>query len=161
MVEIVKGEKTSNKTLDISKKVLTSLGKDSVVCGDFPPFINNGLKFGMSKAICSLLDRGVGKPEDIDGVAKLGFGLRLSVLGPIEFLDAAGLDTAVRAREYQAKLKNDPSLAPPEILRQMVEAGELGIKAGKGFYDYSSTDTAMLMKERFSKLIDILKTVRS
>ena len=115
----------------------------------------------MSKAIWSLLEQGTAKPEDIDKVAKLGFGLRLSVLGPIEFLDSAGLDTAVRAREYQAMLKDDPSLAPPEILRQKVAAGELGIKAGKGFYDYSSIDTTMLMKEKFSKLIDILKIVRS
>ena len=161
MVEIVKGEKTSKKTLDISERILTSIGKETVVCGDFPPFINNGLRFGMSKAIWSLLERGIAEPEDIDRVAKLGFGLRLSVLGPIEFLDSAGLDTAVRAREYQAELKDDPSLAPPEILRQKVAAGELGIKAGKGFYDYSSIDTTMLMKERFSKLIDILKIVRS
>lgn len=161
MVEIVKGKKTSKKTLDISKKVLTGLGKDPVVCGDFPPFINNGLRFGMTNAIWSLLERGIAKPEDIDRVAKLGFGLRLAVIGPIEFLDAAGLDTAVRAREYQAKLKNDPSLAPPEILKQKVAAGEFGIKTRKGFYDYSSTDTAMLMKERYSKLIDILKILRS
>jgi len=161
MVEIVKGKETTEGALEITKELLTGLGKDPVVCGDFPPFLNNGLRFGMAKVIWQMLEQGIAKPEEIDKVAKLGFGLRLSAFGPIEFLDAAGLDTAVRAREYQAKLKNDPSLAPPDILKQKVAAGALGIKTGKGFYDYSSIDTRQLIRDRYSKLIDILKIIRS
>jgi 3-hydroxyacyl-CoA dehydrogenase len=161
LVEIIKGEKTHEKTIGISLEVLTSLGKCPIICGDFPPFLNNSLRFAMVKTIFSLLDQGIAKPEDIDKVVKLGFGLRLSTFGPVEFMDAAGLDTHVRTREYISKLKNDPSLAPPDILKQKVEAGELGIKSGKGFYDYTSIDAKKLLKDRYSKLIDIVKMIKS
>ena len=137
IVEVVCGEETSTATKAIVFDLLTKIGKKPVPCKDSPGFIHNYVQFAMVKAALELAERQIAEPEDIDTVIKNGFGLRLSSVGPIQFVDMCGLDTILNIQKYMYGITKDPVYQPSESIEERVDKGDLGVKTGRGFYDYS------------------------
>ena len=157
LVDVVKGPRTSKETVETIRALLVKLGKTPVVMKKFiPGYIVNRLQRAMAREIFYLLDHGYASAKDIDTAIKNSLGIRIPVVGVVQRYDFAGLDFAL------AVLKN-PSIhlvsktVIPKTLAHLVRKGHLGVKSGKGFYDYSSKRMSDVLRERDIKLIDTLK----
>jgi 3-hydroxybutyryl-CoA dehydrogenase len=134
LVEIVKGNRTSQETIDLVRAVSTKMGKDTVLCKkDSPGFLVNRILVPALNEAVGLVQEGVADPEDIDKAAKLGLNWPM---GPITLLDYIGLDTALSITQVFMQEFQDSKYRPSPLLREMVRAGRLGRKSGKGFYDW-------------------------
>lgn len=133
LVEMVRGYYTSDDTVERAKAFCKSIGKESVVCKDSPGFITSRLMAPILLEAVRCLQEGVASAEDIDKAMKLAYN---HPIGPFEFLDLVGLDTMVKVLDEMSNTMGSQWLAPP-LMRQLVAAGRLGRKTGKGFYDYS------------------------
>jgi 3-hydroxybutyryl-CoA dehydrogenase len=159
LVEIIKGAKTSEDTIDIAKQFTRTLERVPVVCKDSPGFIGVRLQAALFIEAMSILEQGLASAEDIDTTARMSLGMRLPVVGPLETVDMGGLDTFLYAYDYLHRNMGD-RFRPPNRLRQLVNEGRLGLKTGKGFYKYTTKSAEALMKRRDEWLMDRLKKVR-
>ena len=133
LVEVVRGRKTSDETAAAITKLAEDLGKTPAVANDFPGFVSNRILMPfINEAVWALHD-GVAEAEAIDTIAKLGFA---HPLGPLALADLIGLDTCVAIMEVLQSGLSDDRYAPCPLLREHVEAGQLGRKTGAGFYRY-------------------------
>jgi 3-hydroxyacyl-CoA dehydrogenase len=138
-VEIHRGRRTSDDVVAITRELMVRVGKKPVlVRKEVPGFIINRLTGAMEREIDYLLDEGIVTPEDLDTAVKASYGFRLACLGPMEAEDMIGLDTAARASGNIFKVLSNET-EPSPMLLEKVKKGELGIKAGKGWYDYSGS----------------------
>jgi 3-hydroxybutyryl-CoA dehydrogenase len=160
MVEVVCGEKTSAATKDLVFALLTKIGKKPVSCKDSPGFIHNYVQFAMVKAALELAEREIARPEDIDTVIRNGFGLRLSSVGPIQFVDMCGLDTILNIQKYMYGITNDPVYQPSKSIEELVDKGELGVKTGQGFYDYSENASEEFGEQTNRGVIKVRKALK-
>jgi 3-hydroxybutyryl-CoA dehydrogenase len=159
MVEIICGEQTSSTVKDRAFELLRKAGKYPVFCKDSPGFIHNYVQFAMVKAALDLLQNGVATAEDIDAAIRNGFGLRLSSVGPIQFVDLAGLDTILNVQRYLYSMTKDPLYKPIGVIKEMVDAGDLGVKTGKGFYNYAEDDSKDFVGDTNRNIIKILRAL--
>ncbi|MCL0048627.1 3-hydroxybutyryl-CoA dehydrogenase [Dehalococcoidia bacterium] len=132
-VELVRTIATSEETMDTVTKFSKSLGKEIVIARDTPGFIVNLLLIPFLLDAIRALDNGLASKEDIDTGIRLGLN---HPMGPLTLLDFIGLDTTYYIACAMYEEFKDPKFAPPPLLKQMVTAGWLGRKTGKGFYDY-------------------------
>ena len=136
-VEIHKGKATSADAIERTRALMIKTGKKPVIVHkSVPGFIINRLTGAMEREIDYLLDEGVVTPEDLDTAVKASYGFRLSCLGPMEAEDMIGLDTAARVSGKIFKVLSNRTEASPDLVEK-VNRGELGIKSGKGWYDYA------------------------
>ncbi len=156
LVEIIKGAKTSSGTVELATRVTAKLGKKPVVCKDSPGFIGVRLQAAVFIEAISMLEQGIASAEDIDTAIKMTLGIRLPVIGPLETVDLGGLDTFLFAYDYLHRKLGD-KFQPPDLLRQHVEEGKLGLKTGKGFYEYTTESSEALMKRRDEWILKQLK----
>jgi len=133
LVEVIKGLATSKETFDLTWQLCEKFGKTPAEANDFPGFIANRILLPMINEAVFCLYHGVGKPEDIDTVMRLGAN---HPMGPLALADLIGLDTCLAIMETLYNGFKDSKYRPCPLLRKYVEAGWLGRKTGKGFYDY-------------------------
>ncbi len=132
--EVIRGYHTSDETLEVTKRLLTGMGKQYVVVNDSPGFVANRiLMLTINEAIYVLQER-VASAEDVDRIFKACFGHKM---GPLETADLIGLDTILYSIEVLYESFNDSKYRPCPLLKQMVDAGLYGRKSGQGFYLYS------------------------
>jgi 3-hydroxybutyryl-CoA dehydrogenase len=134
VVEVIKGIRTSEETMQAGVNFVRSIGKEPIrVESDVPGFLLNRINLvGYVEAI-RLLEQGIGTVEDIDKGVRLAFGRRM---GPLETGDMVGLDVSFGALTAIYEESKDIRYYPPQLLRRKVKAGELGRKTGRGWYEY-------------------------
>ena len=135
LVEVIRGLETSDETARAITELATDLGKTPAEARDLPGFVSNRILMPFINEAAYALLEGVAEPEAIDTIAKLGFA---HPMGPLALADLIGLDTCVAIMEVLHAGLGNPKYAPCPLLRQYVQAGRLGRKSGRGFYDYSS-----------------------
>lgn len=133
LVEIVKGESTSDQTVNFVFELAKSLGKIPVKVQDYPGFVANRILMPLINEAINALMEGVATKEDIDNVAKFGLN---HPMGPLELADLIGLDVCLDIMNVLYLDFGDQKYAPSPLLKRMVAAGKLGRKSGEGFYKY-------------------------
>lgn len=135
LVEIVAGQATTQETLEATRALAVRLGKTPVVSQDLPGFISNRVLMPLLNEAMFALYEGVGTRDDIDTVMTLGMR---HPMGPLRLADFIGLDTCLAILEVLHEGFGDPKYRPCPLLRRMVDAGHLGKKSGRGFYEYGT-----------------------
>jgi 3-hydroxybutyryl-CoA dehydrogenase len=136
LCEVVKGLRTSEETLGAAEAWVRSLGKEPIVVRrDVAGFIANRITIPGSLEAVRMVDEGFASPDEIDHAATFGVE---KVPGPLQIMDAAGIDVSFAATMAIYEDTGDPRFYPPPIMRRMKAAGMLGRKTGRGFYDYTS-----------------------
>ena len=133
LVEIIRGLATSQQTYDLTERLSGVLGKTPVESRDFPGFISNRILMPMINEAVYALFEGVGNAKAIDNVMVLGMN---HPMGPLALADFIGLDTCLSIMNVMYKGFGDPKYRPCPLLKQYVDAGYLGRKSGRGFYEY-------------------------
>jgi 3-hydroxybutyryl-CoA dehydrogenase len=134
LLEVVRAEATGDEAIEIGFALGEKLGKTSVAAGDNRGFIVNRLLIPYMLDGIRALEEGVGSIEDIDKAVVAGSG---NPMGPLTLSDFVGLDTLASVADIMVDAYGEPRFSQPETLRRLVEAGHLGRKSGRGFYDYS------------------------
>jgi 3-hydroxybutyryl-CoA dehydrogenase len=133
LVELIRGQSTSAESMRVASDLCTSLGKTAVEAADYPGFIANRILMPMINEAIFVVMEGVGTPEAIDTVMKLGMN---HPMGPLTLADFIGLDICLAILTVLHDGLGDPKYRPCPLLRRMVAAGHLGRKSGQGFYAY-------------------------
>ncbi len=133
LVEVIRALQTSEETAAAIVELARDLGKEPAEARDFPGFVSNRILMPFINEAAFALMEGVAEPEAIDTIAKLGFA---HPMGPLTLADLIGLDTCVAIMEVLQRGLGDPKYAPCPLLRQYVQAGRLGRKSGRGFFEY-------------------------
>ncbi|MDG6985364.1 MAG: 3-hydroxyacyl-CoA dehydrogenase family protein [Nitrososphaerota archaeon] len=136
LIEIIRGKKTSDSTVQKVRDMSAKLGKETVLCKvDSPGFIVNRILVPALNEAVFLVQEGVADPDDIDKAVKLGLNWPM---GPLQLLDYVGLDTTLNITQVFMNEFQDSKYRPSPLLREMVRAGMMGRKSGKGFYEWGS-----------------------
>ncbi len=157
LVEIISTVVTEPIVLADVKELVGRLGKSPVVCGDRAGFIANTLLFGYLNHAVDMFEGHYATREDIDAAMKFGCGYPM---GPLALLDLIGLDTAYEILDTMYRQGRDRLHAPAPILRQMVTAGLLGRKSGRGFYTYQAADSSTVVPDALTPTPDLVATER-
>jgi 3-hydroxybutyryl-CoA dehydrogenase len=163
LVEVIRGEQTSDETAESIYRVTEKLGKVPVmVKKDVPGFASNRLQYAVLREALHLVAEGVVSAEDVDRTLKNGVGFRYPWLGPLETADLGGLDVFHSVARYLLPALSNMQ-ATPEFFDRLVEEGHLGIKSGQGFYDYQGADRDEILRKRdlyFVRQLKLLREVR-
>ena len=151
LVEVIRTVVTEPDVLADVEALLSRLGKSPVVCGDRAGFIANTLLFGYLNHAVSMYEAHYATREDIDAAMRFGCGYPM---GPLALLDLIGLDTAYEILDTMYKQGRDRLHAPAPILKQMVTAGLLGRKSGRGFYTYEAPDSSKVVPDHLTPSAD-------
>jgi 3-hydroxybutyryl-CoA dehydrogenase len=159
-VEVIKSRFTDERTFERAVEIMAGIGKEPVrVLKDIPGFLGNRLQHALQREALSLVESGAAEAQEVDRVVRSGFGLRLALMGPLERADLGGLDVT---REVQKTILPhlDSSTAPSALLEEKIKAGHLGIKTGRGFFDWPKERVERTVRERDRLLLNLIRLVR-
>ena len=157
-VEVTRGEKTSEDTVEKTLSILRQGGKrPAIVNKDVPGQIGIRILYAMIREATWLVENQIASAEDVDNIVKQALGTRLEILGPLELADLSGIDLVEHVSNILYKSLDSSTGAQP-LVRHMVDAGELGVKTGRGFYNWRNGRNAKTtIRERDAHLIRLLK----
>ena len=156
LVEVTRGEETSDDTAEGLMEVSRRLGKKPVlVRRDVPGFVGNRLQFAVVREALHLLSEGVASAEDIDTAMTAGPGIRYGFMGPLRTADLGGLDVFQAISSYLFDALDDGK-GPSPLLEILVKEGKLGAKSGEGFYKYGAEDAPRFLSQRDRALLGML-----
>jgi 3-hydroxybutyryl-CoA dehydrogenase len=157
LVEVIRGEDTSDETMNRTFKLLESVGKHPVrVNKDVPGFVGNRLQHALWREAISIVEQGIADAATVDECIRFGFGLRLPILGPLENADMVGTDLTLAIHNYILRhLESSPEPSP--LLRKKVEQGDLGFKSGHGFQDWPPEEVEKSRKRLQEYLLKVMK----
>ncbi len=135
LVEVIRGQDTSDETTETIVAAAESLGKTAIPAQDYPGFVSNRVLMPMINEAIQCLMEGVADRDGIDGIMKLGMN---HPMGPLQLADFIGLDVCLNILEVLHEGFGDPKYRPCPLLKRMVAAGHLGRKTGRGFYTYDA-----------------------
>ena len=160
LVEIVKGAKTADESAEALRALLVDCGKTPVIVRkDRPGQLGNRLQMALVREAAYMIAEGIASADDVDTVARNGFGLRMPAYGILEHQDIVGLNLGLAVVDYVARdLYNEPRA--PEYFRELVRHGELGASTGKGFYDWAVKSADEVRARRDAFLIEVLRNRR-
>ncbi len=160
LVDVVKGPETSDETVDRVTRLLTRLGKKPVVLEEFIQcYLVNRLQIAIGREVHALLDNGLATPEQLDEAVKASLAPRMAVVGVVQRHDFTGLDVSLAIQKEMAdKLSGVPTY---KTMQRLVDEGHMGVKNGKGFYDYSGKTPQEVLKARDLALLKIFKETAS
>ncbi len=148
LIEVIRGYSTSNEVCSLIMETSKKLNKIPTEVNDYPGFVANKILMPMINEAIITLHEGTAGVEEIDTVMKLGMA---HPMGPLQLADFIGLDVCLNILKVLQDGYGNPKYAPCPLLVNMVTAGHLGVKSGKGFYDYSSGTKDLVLAERFKK----------
>jgi 3-hydroxybutyryl-CoA dehydrogenase len=157
LVEVSPSAYTKPDVLQEMLVILESVGKIPVTCAASPGFIVPRIQALAMNEAARLVAEGVATPEDIDKATRVGFGIRFAIFGLLEFIDWGGGDILYYADNYLEKALESNRFAAPEIISEKMKNGHIGMKTGKGFYDFSSQDVLAYQQETMKKFVDLIK----
>jgi 3-hydroxyacyl-CoA dehydrogenase len=156
LVEIVRGPETSDESVTAVYELMARIGKSPVIARkEAPGFIGNRLQVALLREALAIVEQGIASAEDVDRVVMTSFGRRLAAAGPIEIFDLAGWDVIYGLSHLFADIDARHDV-PPAIIER-VEKGELGVKTGKGFYNWDPDRIAAARTRIAETLIAILR----
>jgi len=133
LLEVVRGELTSERTIQASLEYARRIGKEPIVVTDTPGFASSRLGIVLGLEAIRMVEQGVASPQDIDKAMELGYN---HPMGPLKLTDVVGLDVRLGIAEYLHRELGGDQYRAPDLLRRMVEEGKLGKKSGQGFYPW-------------------------
>jgi 3-hydroxybutyryl-CoA dehydrogenase len=152
LVEVIRGYNTSDEVCELIMETSSKLGKSPVEVNDYPGFVANKILMPMINEAVITLYEGVAGVQEIDTVMKLGMA---HPMGPLQLADFIGLDVCLNILRVLQDGFGNPKYAPCPLLVNMVMAGHLGVKSGKGFYDYSGGTKDLVVSSQFKKKIEL------
>lgn len=156
LVEVSPGKRTGQETLNRVFRLLEEAGKVPVQCAASPGFIVPRIQAVAMNEAARIVEEGAASPEAVDRASRIGFGLRFAVLGLLEFIDWGGGDILYYADRYLQEALGSDRFAPPNIIAENMEQGKIGMKAGRGFYNFADTDVVRYQQETLRKFVDLL-----
>ena len=161
LVDVVKGPKTDMRNVELLAEVLRDIGKKPAVFKKYVPgYAITRLQIAFLREVLYLLDNDYLSPEELDEAAKWGLALRMMIVGVVQRIDFGGLDLTTGNLEKSLFPPTPPDYKPKKIF-ELVKQGHLGVKTGKGFYDYHGRSEAEVCQERDIKLIRMLKALKA
>jgi 3-hydroxybutyryl-CoA dehydrogenase len=162
LVDVVKGPETSEDSVQVMLALLKKIGKTPLYLRKFiSGYLISRWQIANLRDILYLIDNDIVTPEELDMAAKAGWALRMMVLGLIQRMDFGGLDLSVKSLDNPyVRSQMTPLDYKPVKVYELVKQGHLGVKTGKGFYDYKGKSEAELCRERDVKLIKIFKAYK-
>lgn len=161
LVEVVVGDNSSKQLAESVKETLCGWGKAAIVVNrDLPGQLANRILQAVIREAVNIVEIGLASPEDVDTAVKMGMGIRMPAWGPLEHIEAVGLDLGLNVQRTVLP-EISASKSPSPYLERLVSDNNLGYKTGKGFYDWSVKDMDTLVKKRNSFIIEALKIMRS
>ena len=157
VIEVIRGDKTGEAAFRAARDLTIQVGKKPVVCQkDVPGFLGNRILYAMLREALYCYEQGIGTAEDIDTIVSEAFALKLAFMGPMALLDLAGVDVYHNVAQYlNADLCDAKEVSGTVV--EMVGRGALGLKAGRGFYDYSPVSILDLMQRRGRQMAGLLR----
>lgn len=160
LVELIRGKETSDHTVNLLLELVKKIDKEPVVVKkDAPGFIGNRLQFAVFREALNIVESGIADIEDVDKAMKYGPGFRYPIIGPLETADLGGLDTFYYISSYLFRDLSDTK-EPQEILKELMDKKELGVKSKKGLYDYSGGRDEEVIKRRDKMFFKMLKYMK-
>ena len=157
LVELSTHPKTAGAVVDKLRGVLEEAGKVPVVCGPTPGYIVPRLQALIMNEAARMVEEGAASAEDIDKATRYGLGLRFAAIGVIEFIDYGGADILYHASDYLARTVSAERYTAPQNVQRLMHEGHLGLKTGRGFYDYRSRDTRAYRKDVLERTLRELR----
>ena len=159
VIEVIAGEQTAPEVVERLRQLVADLGLMPVrVLRDVPGFVENRVLYAIMRECLSLVDKGIISPEELDTCVQWGIGFKLAVIPPLQLLDVAGLDIYKAVASYlNADLDGRSDVS--DAVTSRVERGDLGMKTGKGLFDYTPERAAELRQERAAKLVAVRRAI--
>jgi 3-hydroxybutyryl-CoA dehydrogenase len=157
LVELSPAKSTAPEITARMRAMLAAIGKKPVLCAPSPGFIVPRIQTVMMNEAARLVEEGVASAEDVDTAMRYGLGVRYATIGLLEFVDWGGGDVLYHASRYLAETLGDDRYKAPPIVERNMHEGRIGLRSGKGFFDYAGQDKAALQDNRLKRQVEMLK----